>query len=106
MRATTESVASALRSGSTRGVWGETQLRRVVEAAGLLRYVDFETQSTIATGAGGTTRPPPIVRLPGDKSLAVDAQVLPDPFLEARSIPLTQLGRDTCRAYVCTYVYV
>jgi DNA recombination protein RmuC len=42
LRATTESLASALRSGSTRGVWGETQLRRVVEAAGLTRYVDFD----------------------------------------------------------------
>ncbi len=42
LRVTTESLASALRSGATRGVWGETQLRRVVEAAGLTRYVDFD----------------------------------------------------------------
>lgn len=97
LRATTESLASALRSGSTRGVWGETQLRRVVEAAGLLRYVDFETQSTIATGAGGTARPDLIVRLPGDKSLAVDAKVPLDAFLEASSIPLTADGAEGAR---------
>lgn len=97
LRATTESLASALRSGSTRGVWGETQLRRVVEAAGLLRYVDFETQSTLATGSGGTARPDLIVRLPGDKALAVDAKVPLDAFLEASAIPLTADGAEGAR---------
>jgi DNA recombination protein RmuC len=96
LRATTESLASALRSGSTRGVWGETQLRRVVEAAGLTRFVDFDTQSTISTD-GGTGRPDMVVRLPGDKALAVDAKVPLDAYLEASTIPLTAQGAEGAR---------
>lgn len=96
LRATTESLASAMRSGSTRGVWGETQLRRVVEAAGLTRYVDFDTQATITT-ATGTGRPDMIVRLPGDKALAIDAKVPLDAYLEASAIPLTAQGEEGAR---------
>ncbi len=96
LRATTESLASALRSGSTRGVWGETQLRRVVEAAGLTRFVDFETQTGIVTDAGAG-RPDMIVRLPGDKALAVDAKVPLDAYLEASAIPLTAQGAEGAR---------
>lgn len=97
LRATTESLASALRSGSTRGVWGETQLRRVVEAAGLTRYVDFDVQTTLATDAGGAARPDMIVRLPGGKSLAVDAKVPLDAYLEASAIPETAQGAEAAR---------
>ncbi|MFG6401880.1 DNA recombination protein RmuC [Microbacterium sp. P04] len=96
LRATTEALASAMRSGSTRGVWGETQLRRVVEAAGLTRYVDFDTQTTISTD-DGTGRPDLIVRLPGDKALAVDAKVPLDAYLEASAIPLTAVGEEGAR---------
>ncbi|GAA3628576.1 DNA recombination protein RmuC [Microbacterium awajiense] len=93
LRATTESLAGALRSNSTRGVWGETQLRRVVEAAGLRRYVDFDLQTTIATDAG-TGRPDMVIRLPGDKAIAVDAKVPLDAYLEASAIPWTAQGAD------------
>ena len=48
LRSTAESLASALRSNSTRGVWGETQLRNVVQAAGLIERVDFDVQSSIS----------------------------------------------------------
>ena len=96
LRATTESLASALRSGSTRGVWGETQLRRVVEAAGLTRYVDFDTQTSISTDAGAG-RPDMVIRLPGDKALAVDAKVPLDAYLEASAIPLTAQGAEGAR---------
>lgn len=96
LRTTTESLASALRSGSTRGVWGETQLRRVVEAAGLTRYVDFDTQASITTDAGAG-RPDMIVRLPGDKALALDAKVPLDAYLEASTIPLTAQGAEAAR---------
>lgn len=96
LRATTESLASALRSGSTRGVWGETQLRRVVEAAGLTRYVDFDTQASIETDAGAG-RPDMVVRLPGGKALAVDAKVPLDAYLEASAIPLTAQGAEAAR---------
>lgn len=96
LRATTESLAGALRSGSTRGVWGETQLRRVVEAAGLTRYVDFDLQSTIETDAGAG-RPDMIIRLPGDKAIAVDAKVPLDAYLEASAIPHTAQGAEGAR---------
>jgi len=96
LRATTESLASALRSGSTRGVWGETQLRRVVEAAGLTRYVDFDLQTSITSDAGAG-RPDMIIRLPGDKAIAVDAKVPLDAYLEASAIPLTAQGAEAAR---------
>jgi len=96
LRATTESLASALRSGTTRGVWGETQLRRVVEAAGLTRFADFDLQATISTDTG-TGRPDMVVRLPGDKALAVDAKVPLDAYLEASAIPATAQGAEAAR---------
>ena len=85
LRATTASLAGALRSGATRGVWGETQLRRVVEAAGMTRHVDFDLQESITTDAGAG-RPDMVVRLPGDKAIPVDAKVPLDAYLEASAI--------------------
>lgn len=96
LRATTESLASALRSGSTRGVWGETQLRRVVEAAGLTRYIDFDTQTSITSDAGAG-RPDMVIRLPGDRAIAVDAKVPLDAYLEASAIPFTATGAEGAR---------
>ncbi|RLK49034.1 DNA recombination protein RmuC [Microbacterium telephonicum] len=96
LRATTESLAGALRSTSARGVWGETQLRRIVESAGLTRYVDFELQTSIGSDAGAG-RPDLIVRLPGDKALAVDAKVPLDAYLEASEIPVTAQGAEGAR---------
>lgn len=99
LRATTESLASAMRSGTTRGVWGETQLRRVVEAAGLTRYVDFDLQAAISSDAGAG-RPDMVVRLPGGKALAVDAKVPLDAYLQASAIPVTAHGDDGARRAV------
>lgn len=96
LRATTESLASAMRSGTTRGVWGETQLRRVVEAAGLTRYVDFDLQTAISSDAGAG-RPDMVVRLPGGKSLAVDAKVPLEAYLQASAIPVTAHGDEGAR---------
>lgn len=96
LRTTTESLAGALRSNSARGVWGETQLRRIVESAGLTRYVDFDMQSSIASDAGAG-RPDLVVRLPGDKALAVDAKVPLDAYLEASAIPVTATGEEGAR---------
>lgn len=93
LRATTESLAGALRSNATRGVWGETQLRRIVESAGLLRYVDFDLQASV-TSHVGEGRPDMVVRLPGGTSLAVDAKVPLDAYLEASAIPATAQGEQ------------
>lgn len=93
LRSTAESLASALRSNSTRGVWGETQLRRVVEAAGLIERVDFDVQTSIV-GSSGAGRPDMVVHLPGGKNIAVDAKVPFDAYLEASMIPATATGAD------------
>lgn len=96
LRVTTESLASALRSNSTRGVWGETQLRRVVEAAGLTRYVDFDTQASISTDAGAG-RPDMVIKLPGGKTIAVDAKAPLEHYIEASQIPVTASGEEGAR---------
>lgn len=96
LRATTESLASALRSNSTRGVWGETQLRRVVEAAGLTQYVDFYTQASLTTDAGAG-RPDMVVRLPGNKWIPLDAKVPLEHYLEASQIAVTATGEEGAR---------
>lgn len=96
LRGTAESLASALNSNSTRGVWGETQLRRVVEAAGLLQHVDFELQRSIVSDAGAG-RPDMVVRLPGGKCIAVDAKVPFSSYLEAVAIPSTAAADQQAR---------
>lgn len=93
LRRTTESLAGALRSNGTRGVWGETALRRVVEAAGLTRHVDFTIQTSVTTDAG-TGRPDMVIRLPGGASVPVDAKVPLDAYLEASAIPVTATGEQ------------
>ena len=93
LRSTAEALASALRSNSTRGVWGETQLRSVVEAAGLLERVDFDVQSSIHSESGAG-RPDMIIRLPGGKSIALDAKVPFNAYLEASQIPATATGTE------------
>jgi DNA recombination protein RmuC len=85
LRTTAESLASAMRNNATRGVWGETQLRAVVEAAGMLQNVNFDVQSSI-TVDHRTARPDMVVRLPGGKSIAVDAKVPFNSYLEAAAI--------------------
>ncbi|AWB86931.1 DNA recombination protein RmuC [Mycetocola zhujimingii] len=96
LRSTAESLASALNNNSTRGVWGETQLRSVVEAAGLLERVDFDVQSSI-TSDSGAGRPDMVVYLPGGKSIAVDAKVPFSSYIEASAIPLTASEPELAR---------
>lgn len=75
-------LASAMRSPTARGRWGELQLRRVVELAGMLAYCDFFEQGHLA-GEKGLQRPDMIVRLPGKRSIAIDAKVPLQAYLEA-----------------------
>lgn len=85
LRSATESLAGALRSNSARGTWGEAQLRRIVEATGLTRHIDFDEQVTITSGES-SGRPDMIVRLPGSKSIAVDAKAPLDAYLRASAV--------------------
>ena len=96
IRVTTESLASALRSNSTRGVWGETQLRNVVQAAGLIERVDFDVQHSISSDAGAG-RPDMVIHLPGGKNIAVDAKVPFTAYLEASQISVTAAGEEGAR---------
>lgn len=93
---TAEKLASALSNNATRGVWGETQLRTLVESAGLLNRVDFSLQSTIAADTG-SRRPDLVVNLPGGKSIAVDAKVPYNDYIEASAIPATATGEQEAR---------
>jgi len=93
LRSTAESLASALRSNAIRGVWGETQLRNVVQAAGLIERVDFDVQSSVNSDAGAG-RPDMVVHLPGGKNIAVDAKVPFNSYLEASGIPVTATGEE------------
>jgi DNA recombination protein RmuC len=93
LRATAESLASALRNNATRGVWGETQLRTLVESAGLLNRVDFTMQSTIEAESG-TRRPDMVINLPGGKQIPVDAKVPYNSYIEASAIPASATGEQ------------
>jgi DNA recombination protein RmuC len=82
LRTETAQLVTALRAPQIRGRWGELQLRRVVEAAGMVPHCDFEEQETSA-GDDGALRPDLVVRLAGGKNVVVDAKVSFIGYLEA-----------------------
>jgi DNA recombination protein RmuC len=92
LRTETSQLVTALRSSQVRGRWGELQLRRVVESAGMLEHVDFVEQDQVRTD-DGPLRPDMIVRLAGGKNVVVDAKVAFLGYLDA-----AQATEDAVRA--------
>jgi DNA recombination protein RmuC len=86
LRTETARLATALRAPAERGRWGETQLRRTLELAGLRAHVDFDEQP-VAQLADGLLRPDVAVRLPGEKTVLLDAKVPLEAYLKALDAP-------------------
>jgi DNA recombination protein RmuC len=92
LREQTQALVTALRRPEARGRWGELQLRRVVELAGMSARCDFDEQVTVAT-PDGPVRPDLVVRLAGGKNIVVDAKVSLAAYLEA-----AETGSDDVRS--------
>ena len=98
LRDQTRALVTALRAPQARGRWGETQLRRVVEMAGMVEHCDFSEQVT-ATYEGASLRPDMVVRLAGGKQVVVDAKVSLAAYLEAVESTDPDVTRDRLAAH-------
>jgi len=85
LRSQTASLVGSLNASTIRGNWGEVQLRRVLEHAGMLARCDFEEQVSAVSSHERGVRPDVVVRLPGDKCLVVDAKAPLTAFLGAQA---------------------
>ena len=86
LRSETNRLVQALRRPQTRGRWGEYQLRNVLDLAGMTEHVDFVEQTTLE-GDEGRLRPDVVIRVPGGKSIIVDAKTPLDAYLNAVEAP-------------------
>lgn len=82
VRTETRRLAGALRDNKVRGTWGEVQLRRVLEQAGMVAHADFDEQRSLRS-ADGTGRPDVVVRLPNGRCVVIDAKAPLDAYLRA-----------------------
>lgn len=82
LQSETHTLATAMKDTRARGSWGEMQLQRVVELAGMIEHCDFVTQTTVE-GDDGRLRPDLVVRLPQARSIVIDAKVPMSAYLDA-----------------------
>jgi len=94
LRSQTASLVGSLNASTIRGNWGEVQLRRVLEHAGMLARCDFEEQVSAVSSHERGVRPDVVVRLPGDKCLVIDAKAPLTAFLSAQADGIESAARS------------
>ena len=99
LRHETSSLVKALRQPHVRGRWGEVQLRRVVEMAGMLKHCDFVEQESTTDEDGKVLRPDLVVRLPGGRVIVVDAKAPLSAYLDAHEATDDELRRVKIREH-------
>jgi len=99
LRAAADGLSRALRSPNARGKWGELQLRRIVELAGMLEQCDFIEKATVSTEDGGRQTPDLVVKLPGNTSIVIDSKVPIDAYLSATEARTEEERRDRLAAH-------
>jgi len=104
LRGETAGLSKALRRPEVRGRWGEMQLRRVAELAGMAEHCDFTQQASVTRGAsagdGGSLRPDMVVALPGGREIVVDAKTPMDAYLDAAEADHPTAREDRLAAHV------
>ena len=99
LRGETANLAKALRSSNVRGAWGELQLKRAVELAGMLEHCDFSTQHSVDTD-DSKLRPDMVIHLPGNRSIVVDAKTPATAVLEAVNTHDDVRRKQLCEEHV------
>jgi DNA recombination protein RmuC len=94
LRSQTASLVGSLNASTIRGNWGEVQLRRVLEHAGMLARCDFDEQVSAVSSHDRGVRPDVLVRLPGDKCLVIDAKAPMTAFLSAQADSIDSAERS------------